>query len=927
MPLSAGARLGPYEILSALGAGGMGEVYRARDTKLGREVAIKVLPDGFAQDADRLARFKREAQVLASLNHPQIAQIYGIEESGSICAIVMELVSGATLAELIAGAKGTAATTDRPLGPSDALAIARQIAKALAAAHELGIIHRDLKPANVKITDDGTVKVLDFGLAKPTGDDASRSGANIADSPTLTSPAATALGLILGTAAYMAPEQTRGQGVDKRADVWAFGCVLYEMLSGRRAFEGDDVSETLASVLKTDPDWRALPADLPGPIRLLIERALVKDRRRRVGDISTALFLLNEAAVLAPASSSTRAAPRRAIRWLVAGAAVGLLAGATLATIGWQTVGRPAPPAVQRVSLALPADRAVDFFWFPNQSLAISPDGTEVAYVSANPGAPPERSTQLRVRSLASLTIRDLPGTFLAHQPFFSPDGQSVAFFTRDGELKKIALSGGNPVTLVEKIPGSLWTFGVWVASGTIVFGGPGTAGLKQVPADGGSPTTLTSVDVAQGEIAHFPGAYAPEAGAVVFTTAFSQLRDSRLEAVILQSGERRVITENARAPRYLSTGHLMFRRGDAMLVAPIDVKRLVLAGPAAALSDDVRRDGANSEGSTPQAAVSSNGTLAYVRRADATARVMGRVGRAGAFTPFGLAAGPIRRPRVSPDGQRVAFQSPRSGSDSAFENAVHVHDLVRGTVTRLTEAGAESQSVWRPDGKAIAVYARRPDVSGIYLKDVGGQEHLVFRNDDAGTDVVPESFSPDGAVLAFSRSQGGRYSIWLLALGEKPVARPLTTATPSEYSPKFSPDGRWLAYVVDQRERSEVYIRGYPSGEPIPVSSSGGVGPVWSRDGRTLFYESAQSGERTLMSVPVSVDGGTLKLGVPSRAVSLAPAGGDEYGRSAYWGPEYDVFPAGDFVMLRGPSPGSVREIVLVQHWFEDVRRMMLAR
>jgi Tol biopolymer transport system component len=243
-----------------------------------------------------------------------------------------------------------------------------------------------------------------------------------------------------------------------------------------------------------------------------------------------------------------------------------------------------------------------------------------------------------------------------------------------------------------------------------------------------------------------------------------------------------------------------------------------------------------------------------------------------------------------------VAFQSPRSGSDSAFETAVHVHDLVRGTVTTLTETGAESQSVWRPDGKAIAVYARRPDVSGIYLKDLGGQEHLVFRNDDAGTDNVPESFSPDGAVLAFSRSQGGRYSIWLLTLGEKPVARPLASGTASEYSPKFSPDGRWLAYVVDQRERSEVFVRGYPSGEPIAVSSSGGAGPVWSRDGRTLFYESAPTGERTLMSVAVAVDGATLKLGAPARVVSLTPAGEDEYGRSAYWGPAYDVFPNGDF-------------------------------
>ena len=916
MTLALGTRLGVYDVTARIGEGGMGQVYRARDTKLDRDVAIKILPEAFAHDADRLARFQREAKTLASLNHPNIAAIYGLEDSDRLTALVMELVEGDDLSHRIA----------RGAIPIDeALPIAKQIAEALEAAHEQGIVHRDLKPANIKVRSDGTVKVLDFGLAKAF-DPTSSSSADAMNSPTLTSPA-TQFGVILGTAAYMAPEQAKGQRVDKRADVWAFGCVLYEMLSGRRAFGGDDVSDMLASVLKSDPDWRALPADLPPAIRLLIERLLVKDRRRRVGDLSTALFLLNEAAVLAPTFSSAPAAPRRAIGWLVAGAAVCLLAGATVATIGWQTFGRQAPPVVQRVSLALPADRAVVFFWFPNQSIAISPDGTQVAYVSANPGAPPERNTQLRVRSLSSLTIRDLPGTFLPHQPFFSPDGQSVAFFTRNGELKKIALSGGSPVTLADEIIASRFTFGVWLASGTIVFGGPGTAGLRQVPADGGSPTTLTTVDAAQGEIGHFPASHAPEAGAVLFTTAFSQLRSARIEAVILESGERRVITENARGGRYLSTGHLVFARGDAVLVAPIDVKRLVFAGPAAALSDDFRRDGANSEGTTAQVAVSSNGTLAYAPRADATARVMGRVGRAGAFTAFGLAAGPNLRPRVSPDGQRVAFESPRSGGEAAFDTAVHVHDLLRGTVTRLTEAGSESHSAWRPDGKALAVYARRSEASGLYLKDLGGQEQLVFRHDDVGAAPLPESFSPDGAVLAFSRQQGGRYAIWLLTLGEKPVARPLTSATASEYSPKFSPDGRWLAYVVDQQERAEVYVRGYPSGEPIPVSSSGGVGPVWSRDGRTLFYESAQSGGRTLMSVPVSVDGSRLKLGAPSPAVSLALAGGDEYGQSAYWGPEYDVFPNGDFVMLRGLGPGSAREIVLVQHWFEEVKRLAPAR
>ena len=523
------------------------------------------------------------------------------------------------------------------------------------------------------------------------------------------------------------------------------------MLSGRRAFEGDDVSDTLASLLKSDPDWRALPGDLPGPIRLLIERSLVKDRRRRVGDISTALFLLNEAAVLAAPPSSTPAAPRRAIGWLVAAAAVCLVAGAALATIGWQTFGHPAPPAVQRVSLALPADRTVNFFWFPNQSIAISPDGTEVAYVSANPGAPPERSTQLRVRSLASLAIRDLPGTFLAHQPFFSPDGQSVAFFTRNGELKNIALSGGTPVTLVEKIAGSLWTSGVWLASGTIVFGGPGTAGLKQVPADGGSPTTVTSVNVAQGEFAHLPTSYAPDAGAVVFTTAFSQLPSRRLEAVILQSGERRVITENA------SHWPVSFNRARRVHARRPSrhADRRGTPGPP-----DLRRRSPTTSDGTVRTRKGPPAAGAWRRRhADVAPGAAPR--RAD-----GVSAGRRLHPFDSPlvrtgghalaHGRVVAFLSPQPGR-SAIETAVHVHDPVHGTVTRLTEVGSELHAVWRPDGRSIAVYARRAEASGIYLKDLGGQEHLVLR-DDNGAAPVPESFSPDGAVLAYTRTQGAQH-------------------------------------------------------------------------------------------------------------------------------------------------------------------------
>jgi Tol biopolymer transport system component len=339
-----------------------------------------------------------------------------------------------------------------------------------------------------------------------------------------------------------------------------------------------------------------------------------------------------------------------------------------------------------------------------------------------------------------------------------------------------------------------------------------------------------------------------------------------------------------------------------------------------------------NSEGSVPQLAVSSNGTLAYVRSAGISANSIGRLGRRGeSFEPFKLPpTGRIRRPRVSPDGQRVAFEAAGSGGGTVYETTVHVHDLVRGTVSRLTESGSESQPVWRPDGKGIAVAARRQDVAGIYLKDAGGPEQLVLRNNDAGVKLRPESFSPDGTVLAYARQQGSQHSIWLLTLGEKSVARSFTRGTSSEHSPKFSPDGRWLAYVAGDIGRSEVYVRGYPSGEPIPVSSSGGAGPVWSRDGRTLFYESAQSGGRTLMSVSVSAEGETLKLGAPVRVLSLvgsAAAGAEQYSRSFNWGPEYDVFPDGSFAMSRGLSGARSREIVLVQHWFEEVKRLAPVR
>ncbi len=965
MALVAGDRLGPYEITETIGSGGMGDVYRARDTRLGRDVALKVLPDVFAQDPERLARFKREAHVLASLNHPHIAHIYGVEDDTPAGAapgasvqhaLVMELVEGVTLAELIeqsadergrsevslslataAGSlRGGAARKvkrDAPVArhgnalPVDqALTIARQMAVALAAAHDHGIIHRDLKPANVKITDDGTVKVLDFGLAKPTssGPAPGRSIALAAD-PTVTSPAATAPGAVLGTAAYMAPEQARGQHVDKRADIWSFGCVLYEMLTGRRPFTGEDVSETMASVLKSDPDWSALPADIPAAVRLLVERCLVKDRRRRVGDMSTAIFLIDEAVLFEPPPS--RPVTQARVAWVIAAVASFIAVGALA---GWfLTPGAEGPAAAQRTSLVLPVTGAVAFAWSPGQSIAISPDGREVAYVSPNEDAPAGRGTQLRVRTLDSRTVRDLPSTYQARQPFFSPDGRWVAFFTPAGELKKLSLAGGNPVTLAERIEGGQWAAGVWCEPDTIVFIGAG--GLQRLSADGGTPRALTTINAAEREYSHYLWSYVPAARSVLFTATFSQGQPPRLDAVHIDTGARREVLANARGGWYVPSGHLVFTRDDALLVAPFDAERLALTGSAVPIVDEIRRDGAASEGLVPQLSVSRLGTLAYVPAVDTSGYLMGLVGTAGSapsrpdaapFAPVGLAAGRAQRPRVSPDGERVAFES---------ADVVLVYDISRGTTTRLTTTGPDSGATWQPGGGGLALFSRRPDGRGIYFKRFNAASRAFDGREDrlldAEESVVlrPESFTPDGQQLLYTRQRGSEHDIWALSLADRSASAILETAA-SEHSPKLSPNGHALAYVSDESGRSEVYVRAYPQGPPIRVSAAGGFAPVWSANSRQLFYAASQDGAALVMGAPVTWQGIAFTLGPSSIALHRRVRGArgelEQYAGGANWGPGYDVLPDGRFLVLRGPDPQGAREIVLVQHWFDELTR-----
>jgi Tol biopolymer transport system component len=901
MSLAPGVRIGPYEVVSLIGAGGMGEVYRGRDTKLGRAVAIKILPESFANDPERLARFEREAKTLASLNHPNIAIIHGFEEAHGIQALVMELVEGPTLADRIA---------EGPLSMDEALSVAKQIAEALAAAHEQGIVHRDLKPANIKIRSDGTVKVLDFGLAKAIESVARASSSSQA--PTITSPAMTHIGVILGTAAYMAPEQARGQPLDKRTDIWAFGCVLYEVLTGRRAFEGQHVNETLASVLKAEPDWTALAADTPTAIRLLVQRCLAKDLRSRIPDISVVLFVLKEATAISPAFEVAPRSQHR-VRALIAVTAACVIGTAALVGLVLQVMRRPVAPNPQRVSIVLPADRSISFTWGPGLSLAISPAGTDIVYVSYNPDAPVGQREQLQVRSLASLVARDLPGTYGARQPFFSPDGRWAAFFTPTGELKKVSLAGGNPLIIVDHIDGSEWSFGVWLDDNTIVFGGYGTGGLQRVPADGGPSKHLTRVDAAQSERAHFPASFVADAGAVLFVTAFQNTPHPRIDAVILSSGDRRVVLDKAMG--FVAGEHLVFQRNEALLMAPFDGARLRLAGSPVPLLDEVRQNAA------PQMDVSSNGTLAYVPAVD-QARTIGRVDRNGAFDPLGPPQGRISGPRVSPDGQRVAFAL----GNTQGGRTLHIYDLVRGTTTKVTQSGTDVNFAWRPDGKGIAVFSFRQDGDGIYLNELGGTERLLRRGD--GASLLVESWSPDGSALAITRQVGSQHDIWLLDVGDKPTARPFINSPANEHSPKFSPDGRWLAYISDVSGRSEVYVRGYPDGEPEAFSTDGGMEPVWSPDGRSIIFRTLLPGTPQLVGVPATVAGGTLKRGAPTPVLNLRVAGPtgviEAYVTGGTAGPQYDIFPDGRFVMVRGPDPRAAREIVIVQHWFEELKRLV---
>jgi eukaryotic-like serine/threonine-protein kinase len=895
-----GTRLAHYEITSHLGTGGMGEVYQALDTKLGRNVAVKLLPPSLSGDAERLSRFRREAQMLAALNHPNIAQVYGIEESGETRCIVMELVDGETLQTRLE--KG-------PIPADEALAIAKQIAEALETAHEKGIIHRDLKPGNVMLTVDGKVKVLDFGLAKAA--ESSVPDAGVSNSPTMVSMSPTKDGMILGTAAYVSPEQAKGRTLDTRTDVWAFGVVLYEMLTGSSAFPGETIIEILGAVLKAEPDWSRLPEGTPPAIIKLIRRCLRKDRHQRLHDVADARIEIADA-INEPHHGIASAHPRVNLKLRIALiAASAAIAGAVLAAMLVRTLRPPSAAPLNRLSIMTPEASPLRFTGTPSLALAISPDGNMLVYVGENPEVRPSRA-QLYIRSLNDLKVRPIPGTDGAVQPFFSPDGKWVAFFTFTDELKKVSLSGGSPVTLSDKVRASRWASGVWVDSDTIVISNRG-AGLQRISPNGGPAEQVTSLERTQGERYHSNAELLPGTRTVLFDVSYENLRATRVEAVMVDSGERRVVLENASEPHYLNSGHLLFKRDDVLLVVPFDSKKLTVLGSEVPVVDKILQQ------VRAQLVVAPGGTMAYIPESEDALRTLGSVGTDGVFQTFpGVSPNNFSRPSLSPDGQFVAFEV-----TEGLVSKIQVYDVKRGTTAKLTQEGSDSIIAWHPNSREIAVHSERQNASGIFLKDLNGRERLLVKR-EIGTIFRPGSWSPDGKELAYVVQSGRTHDIWIVAEDGKSAPRAYLNTPASEYLPKFSPDGKWLAYVSEKSGRPEVYVKPYPEGDDSPVSAGGGNGPLWRSDGKEIFFQTDSDPARPLMAVSVTTEGKGLKLGNPVKVLdvrSLAASGQIEsFSFSGGWpGNNYDIFPDGKrFVTVRGADTRK-REIVVVQNWFRE--------
>jgi len=900
----------------------MGEVYRATDTNLKRSVAIKVLPQALATDPERLARFQREAEVLAALNHPNIAGIYGLERANGVTALVMELVEGPTLADRISAG---------PLGIDEAIPIARQVADAVQAAHEQGIVHRDLKPANIKVRRDGTVKVLDFGLAKALESTATANSVDLSTSPTITTPAMTQAGMILGTAAYMSPEQAKGRPVDRRTDVWAFGCVFYEMLTARRAFEGEDVTDTIAAIVRGQPDWSALPAETPYQIRTLLTRCLEKDRQKRIADLSVAQFLMGESidAMAAPGQSQPAAAARPTRRLVGGAAALGLAGGLVVAgLVAWRVGMFANPPPVKtiRFTIVPPATHPL-FATSTEHDVVFSPDGSRIVYRAGT-----SLGTTLVVRDLNGLDVRPLaiPGSIRG--PFFSPDGRWIGFFA-GRELRKISVAGGPAITICTL--DGLARGASWGDDDQIVFATV-QGGLQQVSAGGGAPKVLVSSSGANALQYAFP-INLPGGRGVLFTARSGFGADpGRIDVLDRHTGEQRTIIQGGNDVAYLDSGHLIYAEpmpsaiGFAALRAVrFDLDRLALIGDPVAVVDRVV---ASSATGAAEFAVSRRGDLLYVPY-DPRAAVQGRprtlvwVNRRGQEEPIEAPERTYAVARISPDGSRIALDVRDQTND------IWIWDIARRNLTPLNRDGSQDMSpLWTADGRRVIWTSTRGGGNpNLYWQSADGTGN-VERLTSVSNNQFPTSIAPDGShVIVFAGVPSGINLFNVAMQTADRRAEPLVEGAFTFLGGEISPDGRWLAYHSNESGDFQVYVRPYPKADSarFPVSARGGSRPAWARSGRELFYLDR---EGLLTSVPVETKGETFSAGQPSRVLQTRYyAGTTSLGIDLR---AYDVTADGQrFLMIKDTAPESGQptevtlSMVVIANWLEELKARLPAR
>ena len=889
MALSAGTKLGPHEILAPIGAGGMGEVYRARDTKLKRDVAIKVLPEAFAQDPDRMVRFQREAELLGSLNHPNIAHIYGIEER----ALVMELVEG-----------------ESPKGPmpfAEAWKIALQIAEALSYAHEKGVVHRDLKPANIKVTPDGTVKLLDFGLAKAFSGTADSMTMDPTNSPTRTL-GTTVAGVILGTAAYMSPEQARGKNVDRRADIWAFGVVLYELLTGKQLFQGEDLTDTLASVVKVQPDLSAAPEQA----RRVLQACLEKDPKKRLRDIGDVQYLIGSAA------TAVEPRPKQAVTgWIPAG--VLAIASAAGLWAPWRSE-RPAA-GVARLTMDLAPAAMLGPMNYNRPlftSLAISPDGNTVVFSGlASKGA---TQTQLYKRTLDQNAATPIAGTADAYEPFFSPDGQWVGFFAGTPRptgfatsiLKKVPIGGGLPVTICD-VSGRAPLGAAWPSTDQIVFA---FRTVMQVPAAGGTPRELLKEDP------DHPGTYStpaflPDGKTLLYTNRRSfDWSEAQIVALRVDTGEQHVLLKGGADARYVPTGHLVYMQSGVLMAVPFDAQKVQLAGQPVALIDGVMQSAnmANAvfESGMGQFAISASGNLVFAAGGLAASwnTTIIRTDRKGMETELGAPKGRYHYPHLSPDGQRIAIEKQE---DSSRVSDIWVIDSNTGNATRLTSQGSNDSNdfpIWSADGKRILYLLPRLRQVLSIAADGSGKPETVMTGKGL---VAPVSATQ--SRLVYMETRDGKFEIWTRPLSGQGVPQRYVESKYNMWNAELSPDGHWMTYVMND-SGDEVWVQAFPAGERHRIST--GTGPAWARSGRELFFlSSLGAGRYALMAVDFT-PGTVFRTGVPHKLfeANFMPT---TPGRS------YDVAPDGKHFIITRPDElpdASVSKLNVVLNWAEELKK-----